>query len=184
MKIFVTIATLLVAGASAFTATPPPILDQAVIASDSAELQAPFSSSNLPSHRQLLDQALSSSVLLSAASTKEVAATQIVNVVDIHYDGAVPTTESDEYVVIKNFSKAPVDISGYYMYVATTGTQGPTFTFPKGSVVKPGSMVRVYTNEIHKETGGYSFGSGKAIWNNRGGLAVFKDANGNKVRSI
>eukprot|EP00957_Ditylum_brightwellii_P147130 11203405-Ditylum_brightwellii.AAC.1 len=41
--------------------------------------------------------------------------------------------------------------------------------------------VRVYTNEVHKETGGYSFGSGKALWNNRGGLAVLKDASGKKL---
>jgi len=39
----------------------------------------------------------------------------------------------------------------------------------------------VYTNEVHKETGGYSFGSGKALWNNRGGLAVLKDASGKKL---
>jgi len=65
--------------------------------------------------------------------------------------------------------------------VATTGTQGPTFYFPNKSVLKPNQSVRVYTNEVHKETGGYSFGSGKALWNNRGGLAVLKDASGKKL---
>ena len=65
--------------------------------------------------------------------------------------------------------------------MATTGTQGPTFTFPKGSTIKPDTSVRIYTNEIHKETGGYSFGSGKAIWNNKGGLAVLKDSTGKKL---
>lgn len=102
---------------------------------------------------------------------------------DVRYDGKVPKTEADEYVTIANTSKtaAPVDVSGYYLYVATSGTQGATFTFPKGSTVKPGQSVRVYTNEIHKETGGYSFGSGKALWNNKGGLAVLRDARGNKV---
>jgi len=80
-----------------------------------------------------------------------------------------------------------MDISGYYVYVATSGTQGPTFTFPKGTknnnptVLKAGESVRIYTNEIHKESGGYSFGSGKAIWSNKGGLAVLKDGAGKKI---
>ena len=100
---------------------------------------------------------------------------------DVRYDGLVPKTEADEYVTISNTSKNSVDVSGYYLYVATNGSQGTTFTFPKNSVVQPGQSVRVYTNEIHKDTGGYSFGSGKAIWNNKGGLAVVRDAKGNKV---
>jgi len=78
-----------------------------------------------------------------------------------------------------------MDISGYYVYVATSGTQGPTFTFPKSkkdpTVLKAGESVRIYTNEIHKESGGYSFGSGKAIWSNKGGLAVLKDGAGKKI---
>ena len=48
-------------------------------------------------------------------------------------------------------------------------------------VIKGGESVRVYTNEIHKESGGYSFESGKAIWNNKGGLAVLKDGSGKKI---
>jgi hypothetical protein len=100
---------------------------------------------------------------------------------DIHYDGIVPKTEADEYVVIANGSKNPIDVSGYYMYVASNGSQGATFTFPKQSIIKPNSSVRVYTNEIHKETGGYNFGSGKAIWSNKGGLGVLKDSNGKKI---
>lgn len=67
------------------------------------------------------------------------------------------------------------------MYVATTGTQGPTFTFPKKTSLKGGESVRIYTNEIHKESGGYSFGSGKAVWSNSGGLAVLKDGSSKKI---
>jgi hypothetical protein len=48
-------------------------------------------------------------------------------------------------------------------------------------VLKAGESVRIYTNEIHKESGGYSFGSGKAIWSNNGGLAVLKDSAGKKI---
>lgn len=133
--------------------------------------------------------AMSSSSLLSAAAPAPASAPASSNLAngagvvirDINFDGKVPKTESDEYVVISNDSKSTVDISKYYLYVATTGTQGPTFYFPNDTTLKPGASVRIYTNEIHKETGGYSFGSGKAIWSNNGGLAVLKDSNGKKI---
>ena len=42
---------------------------------------------------------------------------------------------------------------------------GPTFTFP--AIVIPGSgQIRVYTNEVHEDWGGLSFGRGTAIWSN------------------
>lgn len=146
--------------------------------------------SNLPSDKELLAKASTSTPAPAASapapapkskSTNAASATGIF-ISDVNYDGIVPKTESDEFVIITNNGKTPVDISGYFIYVATTGTQGPTFSFPKKTVpLKAGESVRVYTNEIHKETGGYSFGSGKAIWSNNGGLAVLKDGNGKKV---
>ena len=124
--------------------------------------------------------ALSGSSVITAAASVNIASAGAV-ITDIHYDGQVPKTEADEYVVISNTSNSPVDISKYYVYVATTGTQGPTYYFPAGTILKPGAKVRVYTNEVHKETGGFSFEIKKAIWSNNGGLAVFKDANGKKL---
>ena len=41
----------------------------------------------------------------------------------------------------------------------------PRFVFPSW-VMAPGSVVRVYTNQVHRQYGGFSFGSGTAIWNN------------------
>jgi hypothetical protein len=185
----------------AFTVNAPPAPQTAVV----SQLQqpAPASSSlNFPSQNELLQKTSTfSTVNLAAAApvaaaptpasasasaaakpATAVATTTGVSITGLNFDGRVPTTEADEYVVIANGSKAPMDVSGYYVYVATSGTQGTTFTFPKGSApLKPGASVRVYTNEIHKETGGYSYGSGKAIWNNRGGLAVLKDGKGKKV---
>lgn len=147
---------------------------------------ASSSASALPSETSLL----STSKLLTATSVAPPATTSssstaatgsAVFIADINFDGKVPTVESDEYAVVTNGSKSSMDVSGYKLYVATSGTQGATFTFPNGSILKPSTSVRIYTNEIHKESGGYSFGSGKALWNNRGGLAVFQDASGKKI---
>lgn len=151
------------------------------------DLLALSSSSNMLSVATTTVTATSAPVASTKAATTATTAPTAPGAVagilltDVHYDGRVPKTEADEYVTIANTSKAPMDVSGYYLYVATNGSQGATFTFPKPSVVAPGQSVRVYTNEIHKETGGYSFGSGKALWNNKGGLAVLRDAQGKKV---
>ena len=163
-------------------ATTPPVATVANSAS-SAPTAPSTTASNLPSQKELL--AKSSTSAASSSSSPAVSKSTPQNgitITSINYDGLVPKTESDEYITITNNSKTPTDISGYYVYVATTGTQGPTFTFPnKSMALKAGESVRVYTNEIHKESGGYSFGSGKAIWSNKGGLAVLKDGNGKKI---
>lgn len=194
--------------AMSVTAPPPPPQEQVVSASASASSSASTtayssSPSNLPPQKELAEQSKSKSTKAApsviskdttAPSTPPPKSTNVasgtgITISDIHYNGDVPKTEADEYVVISNNLKTPIDISGYYLYVATTGTQGPTFTFPKGTTLAPGgssssnnkATVRIYTNEIHKETGGYSFNSGKAIWKNNGGLAVLKDAKGKKI---
>lgn len=117
----------------------------------------------------------------AAKSSTNVAKGAGISIADIFFDGKVPKTEADEYVVIQNSSKNNLDVSGYILYPATSGTQGSTFKFPKGSTIKANSSVKVYTNEIHKESGGYSWGSGKALWSNKGGLAVLKDNSGKKL---
>jgi Lamin Tail Domain len=173
------LAMLLLPFSAAFTPVSPPAVTVAAPESSQVAPKVATSSSSLPTQKELLQK--SSTVNVAAASSNPTTSTSVLIISDINYNGKVPTTESDEYVVITNGSKNPIDISGYYIYVATTGTQGPTFTFPKDSIIKPGQSLRIYTNEIHKETGGYSFGSGKAIWNNRGGLAVLKDFKGTKL---
>ncbi|CAB9510441.1 expressed unknown protein [Seminavis robusta] len=174
------------ASVSAFTAIAPPA--EAVVVPAQAQVPSSVisSSSNLPSQQELLSKSFASTINVAAATAAApapVAANtgSVVTISKINYNGEVPTSEADEYVVLTNNSKNAVDIAGYYVYVATTGTQGPTYTFPRDSVLKPGQSIRIYTNEVHKETGGYSFGSGKAIWNNKGGLAVLKNGSGTKL---
>jgi hypothetical protein len=92
-------------------------------------------------------------------------------------DGAVPQVESDEYAVIQNQGGTAVDLSGWRL---NAGDPGQNFIFPPFDL-QPGQSCRVYTNEVHPETCGFSFGSGRAIWNNGGDCGYLYDANGNEV---
>ena len=86
-----------------------------------------------------------------------------VKITKIFYDGLEPRAESDEYVEIKNLGSEPVDLEGWVIKDISEGY--PSFTFP-AYILQPGKSIRVYTNEIHPEYGGFSFSSGKAVWNN------------------
>ena len=86
-----------------------------------------------------------------------------VQITYIFYDGVVPRTESDEYVEIKNLGETSQDLKGWVLKDISEGY--PSFSFPS-YVLAPGAKIRVYTNETHSEWGGFSFGYGKAIWNN------------------
>jgi len=75
----------------------------------------------------------------------------------------VPRVESDEYVEITNLGTDSVDLAGWVLKDISEGY--PSFVFPS-YILQPGKGVRVYTNEVHPEYGGFTFGYGKAIWNN------------------
>lgn len=84
--------------------------------------------------------------------------------------------EPDEYIEIKNMTNEPQDIRGW---VLTNITKGYVrFTFPafyplsegeimEPTILKPYQTVRVYTDEINNESGGFSFNFGTGnYWNN------------------
>jgi len=97
----------------------------------------------------------------------------------IHYDGAVPRTESDEYVEISNLGSAPQDLAGWRLLDISEGY--PEIIFP-AFALEAGASIRVYTNEVHPEWGNFSFGSTKAVWNNTNpDTAVLYDAAGQEV---
>jgi hypothetical protein len=100
-----------------------------------------------------------------------------VRITYIRYDGDVPRVESDEYAVIENLGGSPVNLKGWRL---NAGDPGQDFTFPDFEL-QPGRQCRVYTNEYHPEYCGFSFGSGKAIWNNEGDCGHLYDANGAEV---
>ncbi len=105
--------------------------------------------------------------------------TATVVIQSVYYDGVVPRVESDEYAVIANTGTAPQDITGWRL---NAGDRGQDFVFPNYTLA-PGESCRVYTNEIHPETCGFSFGISKAIWANSGDCGYLYDANGVEVSS-
>ena len=97
----------------------------------------------------------------------------------IFFDGVVSRTESDEYVRIVNAGETSVDLSNWSLKDVADGS--PTFTFP-GYTIAPNEAIRVYTNEVHSESGGFSFGLGSSIWaNSAPDTAALFNAQGQEV---
>ncbi|MFC2095661.1 lamin tail domain-containing protein [Candidatus Bipolaricaulota bacterium] len=82
----------------------------------------------------------------------------------IVYQGTEFETESDEYVQIKNYGTVSQDLLGWTL--ANRNDTKRAFTFPASFVLEPGMSIRVYTNEVHPEWGGFSFESDESIWTN------------------
>ncbi len=94
--------------------------------------------------------------------------------------GVVSRTESDEYAVIANLGTTPVNIGGWRLNV---GTKGQDYIF-SNFVLEGNQRIRVYTDEIHPETGGFSFGSSNPLWQNEGDCGYLFDAVGTQVSSF
>ena len=86
-----------------------------------------------------------------------------VRVVCILFDGAVDRTEADEYVETTNVGGGPQDLAGWSLIDVTQGA--PKLVFPS-FVLQPGGVIRVYTDMVVSEWGGFSFGRKSAVWNN------------------
>jgi len=101
-----------------------------------------------------------------------------VQITYIYYDGQVKQVESDEYAVIKNVGGSPVNLNGWHL---NADDPGQDFWFPD-FVVQPGQECRVYTNEAHPESCGFSFRhTGSALWANSGECGHLYDAGGAEV---
>jgi hypothetical protein len=102
-----------------------------------------------------------------------------VKITYIFYDGLVPNTESDEYVEITNLGGASQNL--YNWSLKDLNEESPVFIFPS-YILAPSESIRVYTNEIHPEYGGFSFNYGRAVWNNSApDTAVLYNAEGQEV---
>jgi competence protein ComEC len=101
-----------------------------------------------------------------------------VVITDLFYDGVKGRQEPDEYVEIRNDDDRAIQLSGWTL----RDSQDHVFTFPD-HVMEPDQVCRVYTNEVHPEWCGFSYGSGSAIWNNSGDCAELRDGYGDTVDS-
>jgi LysM repeat protein len=114
---------------------------------------------------------------VSATPTPMGALPANVQITSVSFDGAVAQVESDEYAVITNRGGTAVNLAGWRL---NAGDAGQDFVFPSFDL-QPGQSCRVYTNEVHPEACGFSFGSGQALWNNGGDCGYLYDAAGNEV---
>lgn len=99
----------------------------------------------------------------------------------VRHKGDVKHTQADEFVEIVNRGTAPGDISGF---VLGADDRGQDFTFPPGTILQPGQRIRVYTNEVHPEWGGFNYGSRRPIWNDKGDSAALVDTAGDRVSTF
>ncbi len=104
-----------------------------------------------------------------------------VAITDILFDGKVARSEADEYIELTNAGSGHADISGWKI---SADDVNQDFVFPAGTMLRVGQVIRVYTNQVHPEFGGYSFGSGRAIWNNKGEVGRLFDAAGKEMSSF
>ena len=111
-----------------------------------------------------------------------ITATTNVTISKLVYKGAVKRTQADEYIEISNLGNSPANISGWKITSAASSKQ--FLTFPPGTILEGGKSFRIYTNEIHPETGGFSFGSKTAIWNDAGDEAKLFDTAGSNVSTL
>src|SRR5687768_865688 len=113
---------------------------------------------------------------LPPTGDRDVQDNRTVQITHIEFDG-VQRNEPDEYVEITNTGSEPVDITDWELQ-DTSGNREYKW---EQYTLQPGANIRVYTNEIHSDTGGFSFHSGQPLWRNGGDIADLLDADGQLV---
>jgi hypothetical protein len=131
---------------------PPPIID-------------PFTTATLPTFTPTSSQ---------ASGGGSATALGAVAIDDIFFNGVKGSTEPDEYVEISNNGSQPVNMDGWVLHDIYGGQE---FTW-HNYTLQGNTKIRVYTNEVHQDSGGFSFGSKSAIWANKGDAAELLDATG------
>lgn len=115
-------------------------------------------------------------VTLTSTESASVPASGIVTILTIYFDGA-GDKEPNEFVEICNDSGGPIQLKGWLLQDKARHV----FVFPD-FIMQPDQVCRIYTNEVHPESCGFSFVfSSSAIWNNGGDCAYLKDHEGNTV---
>jgi hypothetical protein len=104
-----------------------------------------------------------------------------VNVIinTIFYEGDPKKNEANEFVEVQSLENAPVEMEGWVLKNANRPEV--TFTFPE-YILQPGNSVRVYTNEVHPEYGGFTFHSDQGLWGGSDNVtAILYDSAGDEL---
>jgi hypothetical protein len=109
-------------------------------------------------------------------ATPPPATTGNIVIIKIFYDGVQGPQEPDEHVDIRNDDTRSIQLANWTL----RDVANHVFTFPS-FVMVPRQVCRIYTNEIHPEWCGFSYGSGSAIWNNSGDTAYLRDSGGSLI---
>lgn len=107
--------------------------------------------------------------------TATVATTGNIIIVRISYKGT-EWQEPEEYVEIMNDSPWPIQLRGWTL----TDNKNHVFIFP-AFTMKSGDYCRVYTNEYHPTSCGFSYNSPSPIWDDEVDCGYLKDPFGNLV---
>ena len=98
-----------------------------------------------------------------------------VEIIDLFYIGDASKNEADEYVEISNNGTQLVQLNGWTL---SNNSRTYVYNFPNYSL-NPGQVCRVYTNEFHSESCGFSFATlGKPVWDNSSDCALLLNAQG------
>lgn len=109
-----------------------------------------------------------------------VVASPNVVLTDVFFNGKATAAEPDEYVEFQNQGALLQDMSGWRI----ASVRGAQTYFFSGLTMQAGQICRLYTNEVHPEWCGLSWGKATAQWNNAGDRANLVDAGGKVVSSI
>jgi len=81
--------------------------------------------------------------------------------------------QPEEYVEIRNEATYPIQLQGWSL----RDNQNHVFLFPK-IVLGSGQYCRVYTNQLHPSSCGFTYHSLSPIWDDQGDCAYLKDSMG------
>jgi len=97
--------------------------------------------------------------------------------VGIFYNG-VKDQESDEFVIIRNDDTKAIQLKDWTLH---DDESNHVFKFPRYEI-QANQECRIYTNEVHPESCGFSFGNGgSGVWNNGGDIASLRNAEGELI---
>lgn len=108
-------------------------------------------------------------------TTPPPATTGDIRITTIFYDGS-GTSEPDEFVEIRNYDTSFIQVQNWTL----RDLANHIYTFPN-FVMAPSQTCRIYTNEIHPDSCGFSYGSASAIWNNSGDTAYLRNSIGTLI---